>query len=60
MLFEPPEEFLMGKQHLLDFGTVSVVFILKLDKGITDFKDSVSGDGDFVGIPSEIFHHPVG
>lgn len=59
MLFKPPEEFLMGKQHLLGLGTVSVVFIPKPDMGVIDFKDAVSGDGYFVGISSEIFHYPV-
>jgi hypothetical protein len=50
----------MGKQHLLGFGTVSVVFILKPDMGVIDFEDAVSGDGDLVGISSEIFHYPFG
>ncbi len=49
----------MGKQHLLGFGTVSVGFVLKPDMGVGYFEDPVPGDGDLVGIPSEIFHYPV-
>ncbi len=57
MLFEPPEEFLMRKQHLLCFGAVRIVLVVEPDMGWVYFKYPVSGDGDFVCIPAEIFHN---
>lgn len=48
MLFEPSEEFLMGKQHLLCFGAVRIVFVVKLDMGWVHFKYPVSGDGYWI------------
>jgi len=48
MLFEPPEEFLMRKQHLLGFGAVRIVLVVEPDMGWVYFKYPVSGDGDFV------------
>lgn len=57
MLLKSPEEFSMCKQHLFGFGTVRVVFVLKHDMGVIDFKDAVPGYRYFMGIPSEIFHY---
>ena len=49
MLFEPSEEFLMSKQHLLCFGAVRIVLVAEPDMGWIYLKYPVSGDGDFVG-----------
>lgn len=43
---------LVGKQHLFGFGTVRIVFVLKYNMGVIDFKDPVLGDGNLVGISS--------
>ena len=59
VLLKPPEEFMVRKQHLFGFGTVSVVLIAEPDVGVIDFKYPVSGDGNLVGISSQIFHYPV-
>ena len=60
MLLKPPEEFRVRKQHLLGFGTVSVVLVAESDVGVIDFKYPVSGDCYFMGIPSKVFDYTVG
>jgi hypothetical protein len=55
-----PDEFIGSQIHLFLLITVSIVSPFESDHSVFKFQDTVVGDGDTVGVPSEILDHMAG
>ena len=57
---KPPEEFHTTERSLFLFATFPVVFVFEAYRMIINLQQTVVGDGNFMGVSSQILNHHFG
>jgi|GEM_PF-4173876 hypothetical protein len=60
MLSKAPDKLCMAQSHRLFETILAVIFIGKSNTSLIHLLDTMIADGDFVRVPSQIFHHNFG